>query len=380
VARGRAAGALLVAGCLAGCLAATPLPLTPLQLLVGGWPPSPPPGALARPYTILGNVFSYPELGLSIARPDPGAWEFQATQGGMALLRLEGQLASAEGPTMQVTVVPLPAGVELATAVAEDVLRLMQAGVGVVQGEVVVDGLPAIALWLGQAQPGPSGTPARQERTWRLYLAHDGLLVLTEARAEAGAFLGTLSAFEAMLETLRVPQEPMRAEPGARVPLQRPGALTAPLLGLRLRSLDASRWAAFSQGTSLSIERRAVPEGGRARPTLTVTVGDLPPGTDLRGVLAQERAAIEQGGASVTVASATLGGLAGEGWRWATGTGAAGLTHRRVTASQGARVAIAQYVLETPLAGSLEPELAAVLDALEAVAPAPAPASPVGAP
>jgi hypothetical protein len=363
-------GALLVAGCLAGCLAATPLPLSPLQLLVGGWPPPPPAGAERPIHTILGNTFSYPQLGLSIARPAAAAWEFQATPNGLAVLTLDGPTVRVDGPSLQLTVVPMPPDVALGQAVGDDIARLVQAGVGVVQGEAVIDGLPAIALWMTQAQPGPTGQPASQVRSWRLYLAHEGLLVLAEARAAAADYLGALPAFEAMLETLRVPQEPVRAEPGVRVPLGRSGALAVPALGLRLRSLDATRWEASSLGSALTVERREPPAGARARPTLTVTIGDLPPGVDLRALLAQERAAIEQAGASVTVASATLGGLPGEGWRWASGTGAASQTNRRITASQGPRVAIAQYAVDTPLAGSLEPELAAVLEALEVVAPA----------
>jgi hypothetical protein len=366
----RAGGALLVAGCLAGCLAATPLPLSPLQLLVGGWPPPPPPGAERPIHTILGNTFSYPQLGLSIARPGAAAWEFQATPDGLAVLTLDGPTVRLDGPSLQVTVVPLPANAELGKAVGDDIAQLLQAGVGVVLGDAVVDGLPAIALRTAQAQPGPTGQPASLVRSWRLYLAHDELLVLAEARAAAAEFLGALPAFEAMLETLRVPQEPMRAEPGVRVPLGRSGALAVPALGLRLRSLDATRWEPSSLGSVLTVERRELPAGARTRPTLAVTVSALPPGVDLRAMLTQERAAIEQGGASVTVASATLGGLSGEGWRWVSGTGAASLTQRRITASQGARVAIAQYVVDTPLAGSLEPELAAVLEALEVVAPA----------
>ncbi|MEB3328016.1 MAG: hypothetical protein VKQ33_02155 [Candidatus Sericytochromatia bacterium] len=363
----RAGGGLLVAGCLAGCLAATPLPLSPLQLLLGGWPPSPPPGGERPVHTILGNTFSYPQLGLSIARPDARAWEFQATPDGLAVLTLDGPVVRVDGPSLQLTVVPLPPEVVLGEALGEDVARLLQAGVGVVQGEVVVDGLPAIALWLTQAQPGPTGAPAEPVRSWRLYLAHDGLLVLAEARAEAATFLSALPAFEAMLETLRVPQEPARAEPGVRVPLGRGGPLAVPALGLRLRTLEPTRWLASSLGTTLTVEHREPPAGARTRPTLTVTVGDLPAGVDLRSTLAQERAALEQAGASVTVASATLGGLAGEGWRWGSGTGAASQVQRRITASQGTRVAIAQYAVDAPLAGDLEPELAAVLDALEVV-------------
>jgi hypothetical protein len=198
---------------------------------------------------------------------------------------------------------------------------VVKAGGGVVTSQIGVDGI------LGEhwiiTQP-PSEQQPGEIRALRVYVVHEGNIVLVQALAEPNTFVTLLPAFETMLTTLRVPKSPNANAPGddtpKRVDLVRTDAVAVPLFeGFTIKPVDPRVWLTSngSQGAITRVERRTVPEGGLFRPSLSVVLQAAEAGKTLADLQKDVRAQVEaKPGVTIAVAEATLDGKTGEAWDW----------------------------------------------------------------
>jgi hypothetical protein len=371
-----------------GCSNATPFPVSPLQVLLGGWPGKESAAAgLARAYTIKGDTFAYPQLGLQISRPNQKDWEFLPTASGMAVLLREGLVDAQPRPSLQVSVFPEPEGATVADALRGDLIgqfvtaegKVIEDG-GIVTSEIGVDGIRGQQWIINQAQPEGNGVT----RIMRIYLVHEKQITLVQAQAEAGTFRTQLPAFEAMLKTLRVPKSPnadaaaTAANVQKSIDLVRFDELAVPRLavvdgaaalaiGVSLKPVDPRVWLTSSQGIVTTFERRNPPAGATLLPYLQLTVA---PGVADPQAFVQsqdaEREALSKGASPVTVSAGTLAGRPAEVWDFSQKppSGQGGSRTTRLRWVEGNTVALAQYTADISLFDGLKPDFEALLAAV----------------
>ena len=373
--------ALALAASLSGCLNTTPLPLTPLQILLGGWPAkSETTTAAKRAYTIKGDTFQIPSIGLSVTRPSQAEWDFTPTASGVAMLQRRGVGGTEPRPSLQVSIVPLDDGTNVAEALVGDRVRLEQGGAGVAVSQIGVDGLLCEAWVITQPDPQTQLT----SRAWRIHLitsnpAEPGStkLSLVQALAEPNTFLGLLPTFEGVLKTLHVPGGPNPPVEGEtapkRIELVRSDQVDVPSLLLTLKPLDPRVWFTSALGSVATIEKRDTPAGALIRPTVTVTVLAVDP-TKIQAALDEEKAGIEKAGPKVTTAEATLDGKKGVAWDWVVPIPGqtVGIKHHRVTIIDDKIVCLAESIADEKALEAVKTDLDGVLAAIKLSKP-PAP-------
>jgi len=377
----RALGILVLGAALVGCSNATPFPVSPLQVLLGGWPGKESAAAgLARAYTVKGDTFAYPQLGLQLSRPNQKDWEFLPTASGMAVLLREGLVTTQPRPSLQVSVFPEPEGATVADALRGDLIgqfvtpenKVIEDG-GVVTSEIGVDGIRGQQWIINQAQPEGNGV----SRVMRVYLVHEKQITLVQDQAEAGTFRTQLSAFEAMLKTLRVPKSPNADPTGApkSIDLVRFDEIAIPRLavvngaaalaiGFSMKPVDPRVWLASAQSVVTTLERRNPPAGATLVPYLQLTIapGVADPAAFVKAQEA-EREALNKGGSPVAVSAGTLAGRPAEVWDFSQKppSGQGGSRTTRLRWVEGSTVALVQYTADVALFDGLKPDFDALL-------------------
>lgn len=395
----RGLACLVLGAAIAGCSNATPFPVSPLQVILGGWPGKDSTAqALARAYTIKGDTFAYPTVGLSISRPNQKDWEFLPTASGMAVLLRQGLTATEPRPSLQVSVFPEPEGGAVAEALRGDLITQFVSpegqilpDAGVVTSEIGVDGIQG-QQWVITQTPKETNEPVR---VMRVYLVHEKQITLVQAQAEPGTFLQQLPAFESMLRTLRVPKSPNADPTGAAksIELTRFDEITVPrlavidraaalALGFSMKPVDPRVWLASAQGSAATLERRTAPASATLAPSLSVRVAGL---SDVAAFIKgqdDERTALGKGGVPVTRTAGTLAGRPAEVWDFTQKlpTGADGYRSRRLRFIEGTTVALAQYTTDATLFAGLSPEFEALLVGLNVPKDAEAATKPAVAP
>ncbi len=362
---------------LTGCVNTTPLPLSPLQVILGGWPIKETAArTVPRAYTIKGDTFAFPATGFAINRPNDREWEFQSTGSGVGILLKSGVGGSEPRPSMTIALIPVPEGTNVPEALLADQGTIFQAGGGVATSLIGVDGIQGES-WI-VTQPDPE--TKLLVRTWRVYIVHENTITLCQGRAEPNAFLELLPTFESMLTTLRVPQSPNKNQEGEtgvkRVELVRADDWVMRDTNLQLKA-DPKVWLVSNNGVSTTVERRKLPSGGVVRPVLTITAAALQPGTDVAKLVADEKAAIEKDGTKITVGSGTLDGKTGETWDYTvTPAGAeVGFTRHRITVIEAQSFAQVEYAADAKSFEAVKPELEAIVATIK-LPPAQAQAAP----
>ena len=381
----RAASRFFLAGlgfglALAGCVNTTPLPLSPLQVILGGWPLKEEVArTVPRAYTIKGDTFAFPASGFSITRPSEKDWEFQATGNGVGILLKQGVAGSEPRPAMTIALIPVPEGTDVAEALLADQATVFQGGGGVATSQIGVDGIQ------GESWIVTSKDPESQllVRTWRVYIVHEGTITLAQGRAEPNAFIQLLPLYESMLTTMRVPKSPNAPAEGEtavkRVDLVRFTDVVMRNNNLAIKGVDPEVWlVSNTNGATTTFERRDLPSGAQGRPVMSLTVGPIAAGTDVAKLLADERAAIEAAGTKVTVGTGTIGGKTGETWDYTERPGnvAVGVTRHRITSTADGQLAQAEYSADEKTFPTVKAEFEALIAGITLPPTAPAAATP----
>ena len=192
---------------LSGCSVATPLPITPIQMMDGTWPPPAvnvaSAGESEKAYTHKGDTMTITATGMAVTRASQEKWEFLPDLGKNAihvLYRIQGE---EPRPSLTVQLIDLPPGTDVGAALGVDKQNLEAAGVTIAQSTSSVGGLPGEAWDMGQTDP-QSGITVR---TLRIYVLIDQLtLALVQAQASEATFMELEADFTKMIQTVVLPQ------------------------------------------------------------------------------------------------------------------------------------------------------------------------------
>lgn len=193
---------LLLPLLLAGCDVPTPLPLTPVQVIQGAWPPPAQPVAIAaqRNYTITGDTFAFPASGFSIKRPNADDWQFVTANGSVAIETRD--TTSAVRPSLTIAFNALPAGTDVPTAIQADETNLKQKGATVAnQASRTVSGVSGTDVTYTQTDPS-SGLTVVSEY---VYVPLNGVLVLMQIQATQDQYNALKSQFDQMIASAVLP-------------------------------------------------------------------------------------------------------------------------------------------------------------------------------
>jgi hypothetical protein len=188
---------VLAAALLSGC-AATPFPITPIQVIDGTWPqPAVTTASVERPYTIKGDTFTLPAYSLSVNRASQANWEFESRPTGVVITyRHE---AEEPRPNFLVQIIDLPAGTDIAAAVTADKQTLEAGGATITATARTVSGLQSEQWIIEQKDPG-SGI---EITTMRIYsVISEGRLALIQAQASKGNFVKIRADFDKMVDSI----------------------------------------------------------------------------------------------------------------------------------------------------------------------------------
>ncbi|HEY9724750.1 MAG TPA: hypothetical protein V6D47_22295 [Oscillatoriaceae cyanobacterium] len=193
---------LLVPLLLAGCDVPTPLPLTPVQVIQGAWPPKTPPAAVAaqRNYTITGNTFAFPALGFSIGRPDANDWQFVPGNNAVSVETRDN--SGGVRPALTINFVALPAGTDVPTQIQADEQNLQQGGATLgANATRTVSGVSGTDVTYTQSDP-QSGLATKNER---IYLTVDNTIVLVQVQAASSDFDALKPDFDQIIASIVLP-------------------------------------------------------------------------------------------------------------------------------------------------------------------------------
>jgi hypothetical protein len=197
-------------GATTACSVATPLPLTPIQVIEGTWPAKTATVTTAsKSYSIVGDTFSYKQLGFSITRASQKDWEFiPANNAVVVRYRAEG---AEPRPTLSVQLLPLNTATfdqDLATVEAD----LKKNGVAdITKADRTVAGVKGTSWTFDQKDT--SSAEGIEVSNLRIYVPVQGsqvgdLLALVSAQAASSDFDARQADFDKMIDSIVLPVAP----------------------------------------------------------------------------------------------------------------------------------------------------------------------------
>jgi hypothetical protein len=194
---------LLAPVALAGCDVATPLPLTPVQIIQGAWPAesdTPVATASQRNYTIKGDTFAFPALGLSVTRASQKDWEFIPGNNSVSVkYRVPGD---EPNPALTISLISIPAGTDIAASEQTDLNNLKTGGATVTTDKRTVAGVEGDQWTILQTDPNSQ----IDVTTIRVYLIQGQVLTLVQAQASQATFNTLKADFDKMIDSITLPK------------------------------------------------------------------------------------------------------------------------------------------------------------------------------
>ncbi|MDB5096502.1 MAG: hypothetical protein JWM80_923 [Cyanobacteria bacterium RYN_339] len=352
---------------IAGCVSFLPLPLSPIPILTKAFPETVVgPGNVQRAYTIKGDTFAYPQIGLEVSRPGVTDWEFVPGNNAVTV-RLRNNVAGTEPrPSVAVQLLPLPEGTDVEASKVSDLVNLQKGNAAVTTSLRFLHGTLSDAWTITQPDPG-TGLVAT---VFRVYVTQPNLLVLLTASADRGTFMTLAPKLSQILESVKLPNLAAGATP-VPPPGLAPGLAARvvgavykdPGVGASITKAD-DNWVYGLSGGNVAIRRGGVAQGFDPTPQLTLTLAQSD-GLDIKKVKEADLASLKADKIVPTTKTRTVGGVVGEEWTFSQpdvlgkpGTG------KRVYLQTGKTVALIECTTLTAYNTAVQADFDKMIDSL----------------
>jgi hypothetical protein len=308
----------LVSLAISGCVSFLPLPLSPISILSKEFPPRiPGAGGTNGDYTINNDVFAYPQLNLSVTRPNGIDWGF-FPRNGFLIVQLRNNLSGTE-PAPSLLVEPLGVPKDIPGALVSELSDLQKKNDQQSAAWRTINGVVSEA-WTIYEPDAKTGLVAKK---LRIYVALPTMFAILESVADQGTFATYAPAFTSMLTNIKLPTAPAGTPPVAPglSPLVAPGvkgeSYTDAASGVTLTRANANWFFGLAGANGalpiLALRRAGVAAGLDPFPQLNLTALKAA-GVNLAKQKQTQRAALDTAKVPVTVVSRQINGFNAEQW------------------------------------------------------------------